>query len=294
MKNLSIIIVNYNTVELLEKCLQNLSKVAENAEIIVIDNGSSDGSAEMVKQEFPLVKCIETTNNGLAAGYNLGLKNATGDYLLFLGTDAFPKPNTIHGLIDFMETDPKIGIATCKLILRDEKLDKDCHRGFPDLWTALTHFAKLDKIFPRSKIFGRYFLGWKDFNKPHEIDLCISHFMMVKKKVFDDIGLWDEKFFVYGEDVDFCYRAKQVDWKIMYVPQFEAVHYKGATVGIRKETQDITKASTETKKRMLKESAQAMQIFYEKHYKNKYPKLVTNLVFWAIKLLGRRREKKIA
>jgi GT2 family glycosyltransferase len=296
MSKLSIIIVNYNTVELLEKCLFNLQEMGLPKEVVVVDNGSNDGSAQRVKDNFPDVILVEAQNNGLAVGSNLGLSRATGDYLLYLGTDAFPTQEVLAGIVEYMEENPEVGICTAKLVLRDGSPDPDAHRGFPTPWAALTHFSKLNKLFPKSKTFNQYFLGYKNFDEPHEIDLCISHFMFVRRKVFEDIGTWDEDFFVYGEDVDFCYRAKSAGWKIMYLPQFEVLHYKGAGVGIRKETKDIkTAASTseENKKRMRLETTKAMKTFYKKHYKDKYPKWLTGFVLFGIESLERLRRRGI-
>ncbi|HSX39785.1 MAG TPA: glycosyltransferase, partial [Candidatus Saccharimonadales bacterium] len=176
----------------------------------------------------------------------------------------------------------------CKLLLRSGKLDMDAHRGFPTPWAAITHFSKLNKLFPESATLNQYFLAGRDMNSPHEIDLCISHFMLIKNEVFAKVGLWDETYFVYGEDVDFCYRVKQAGFKIMYLPQFSAVHYKGATVGIRKETSDIQNAATqsvETRKRMKLETTRAMKLFYEKHYSKKYPLIVRQFVYTGISFL---------
>jgi len=112
---------------------------------------------------------------------------------------------------------------------------------------------------------------------------------MVRKKVFDRVGRWDEDFFVFGEDVDFCYRVKKAGWKIMYLPQFTAIHYKGVSVGIRKESQDISKASSETKVRMKRSTTDAMKLFYRKHYSGVYPKIIQSLVFLGIDLLSKLR-----
>jgi GT2 family glycosyltransferase len=296
MKTLSVIIVNYNTISLLEECLRNLEKIDIEKQVIVVDNGSTDGSAEMTEQNFPYVELIKTQNNGLAAGNNLGLDRAIGDYILFLGTDAFPGKEVITGIMEYMGSQDDVGVCTAELVLRDGTIDMDAHRGFPTPWAALTHFSKLNVVFPSSKIFNRYFLGYENMGQPHEIDLCIAHFMMVKKEVFENVGRWDEEFFVYGEDVDFCYRVKQAGWKIMYLPQFKVLHYKGSSVGIRKETKDITTVSSkseETGKKMKSETTRAMRIFYRKHYTNKYPKLLTGFVLFGINTLEKLRSKGI-
>lgn len=290
MDKVSVIIVNFNTKDILIDCIKNLQNSDyKNLEIIVVDNGSFDGSASAVKDEFPNVNVIESSNVGLAAGSNLGLKAATGKYLLYLGSDAFPNKNTIGEMVEYFNSNQDVGAATCKLVLRDGTVDMDAHRGFPNPWAALTHFSKLNKIFPKSKIFNQYFLGWKDLDKPHEIDLCISHFMMIRKDIIDKLGGWDEKFFVYGEDVDMCYRIKESGYKIMYLPEWEATHYKGVSVGIRKESKDVAKASKETRLKMSKERTNAMRLFYKKHYSDKYPLVMTSIVIFAINLLERIR-----
>ncbi|MFA6981714.1 MAG: glycosyltransferase family 2 protein [Patescibacteria group bacterium] len=289
MPKLSVILVNYNTAHIIERCLNNLLGLYENMEVIVVDNGSMDGSGDLIKSKYPQVILIESTNKGLSAGSNFGLEKATGDYILFLGTDAFPEERTLEGMVGYFEKNPTVGIATCKLLLRTGELDMDAHRGFPTPWAALTHFTRLNRFFPKSKIFNQYFLGYQDINVPHEIDLCISHFMFVRKKVFDQIGKWDEDYFVYGDDVDICYRAKQAGWKIMYLPQWKALHYKGVSVGIRSESKDITKTDPATKKRMKRSSTDAMRIFYTKHYIGKYPKLVTSIVLSGIEFLSKIR-----
>jgi len=291
MRKVSVIIVNYNTKDILEDCIRNLDGQYKNMEVFVIDNDSPDGSAEMVKREFaqedyPWLKLIEAPNNGLAASSNIGLEKTTGDYLLYMGSDAFPEKGTIEGMVDYMEEHKKVGVATCKLVQRDSKLDMDAHRGFPTPWVAISHFLWLDRMFPKSKVFNGYFMGYENLDEPHEIDLCISHFMLIKREVFNNIGKWDEDFFLYGEDVDFCWRTKERGWTIMYLPEWEAVHYKGASIGIRKTTQDVTTATPELKLKMHKTSAKSMRIFYDKHWKNKYPAIVTKAVFAAIETIS--------
>lgn len=296
MKNLAVVIVNYNTKDILQDCLSNLLELAPREfRLIVVDNGSSDGSVEMVETEFPRSKypqihLVKTQNNGLARGYNLGMAHAASpDYFLFMGADAFPKPRCIEGVMDFLEKSPQAGIATAKLVLRNGRLDMDAHRGFPTPWAALTHFLGLNRLFPGSRVFNKYFMGWCDMGKPHEIDLCISHFMLVKKEVFDKIGGWDEDFFVYGEDVDLCWRAKQAGFKIYYLPQYECLHYKGVGVGIRRESSDITKADESTKRRMKLETTRAMRLFYRKHMSKKYNPLINSLVLLSISFVERKR-----
>lgn len=290
-KNVSVIITNYNTAPVLAGCLENLVNLNESLEIIVVDNASTDGSIERVKTGFPDVTLLALPDNkGLAHGNNVGAKLAKGKFLLFLGSDAFPKKGTITGLSRFLEENRKVGVVTPKLLLRNGRMDKDCHRGFPTVWASLTHFSGLDRLFKGSKLFDRYFLGYRDLENVHEIDLCISHFLMVRRETFESVAGFDENFFVYGEDVDFCFRAKENGWKVMYNPGFTAGHYKGVSVGVRKETRDISKATPETKRKMAKESAEAMLKFYNKHYLKTHPKIVNALVIGMIHLKGIIRE----
>ncbi len=301
MTKVSVIIPNYNTKDILHECLQNLFSIGKNLkeitfEIIVVDIASVDGSVEMVEQEFKDVILIASSENkGLAYANNLGLEKSTSNYLLYLGTDAFPSEETIEGMVSYMEKNPNVGISTPKLLLRSGLPDMDAHRGFPTPWASFTHFTKLNKLFPKSKIFNKYFLGWESLHTPHEIDLCISHFMLIQKKVFEKIGKWDEDFFVFGEDVDLCYRTKKAGFKIMYLGQFTALHYKGVSVG-RKESSDIktiSNQSSQTRKRMRSETTRAMRLFYNKHYKDKYHPLVTAATLAAVSLLERIRNLRV-
>lgn len=298
MQKVSVIICNTNTKDVLKLCLENLKDSYENLEVIVADTNSYDGSPEMVEAEFPWVKLLKIPNNGLAYALNRGVEAASGEYFLYLGSDGFPEKGTIKGLVDYMEAHEDVGAATVKLILRSGEQDMDAHRGFPTPWASFTHFTGIEKIFPKSKIFAQYFKTYEDLNKEHEIDACITHFLFVSKKVQDKIGGWDEQtFFLYGEDIDFCYRIKEVGYKIMYLPQLKAQHWKGVTIGTRKVSQDVaTKAlvfsfkgqdvdRASFKVMTQKFSTQAMELFYRKHYLKKYPLLLNVFVIVTIKTL---------
>ena len=327
MKKLSFIIVNYATIGLLEKNISNLLGLWENSEIIFVDNDSPDGSADFVEKLFgnnPRVKLIRNQNNGLSAGYNKGLKIATGDYLIYLGTDSFPTKEAVEGMVKFMEENPDVGIATPKLFTRDGAIDLDAHRGFPTPWASITHFTYLDRLFPKSKIFNQYSRKYQDFNTVHEIDVCISHFMVVRPEVHKKVGGWDEDYFLYGEDIDFCYRTKQAGFKIMYLGNIPVLHYKGASVG-RETSKDIDNVmntdfdkisfkgqvfekgsandgagaknnvslKTWMKKKISKESTDAMKIFYKKHFMKKYPFFLNSFVFLGIWVNEKIRSLKI-
>jgi hypothetical protein len=314
-KKLSFIIVNYTTKGLIEKNITNLLNSWDNCEIIFVDNDSPDGSADFVEEKFgneSKVRLIRSQNRGLASGYNQGLKICTGDYIVYLGTDAFPTRDVLDSMVSYMDENTDVGIATPKLYLRDGSIDLDAHRGFPTPWVSLTHFSYLDRLFPKSKLFNGYSRKYEDFNSIHQIDACISHFMFVRPEVHKKIGTWDEDYFLYGEDIDFCYRAKEAGYKVMYLGNLKVLHYKGASVG-RDTASDIENAmntdfdqisfkghvykkdaekskngksgfSTKTwmKIKISKESTKAMKTFYNKHFAKKYPFFVNWFVLFGI------------
>lgn len=293
MADVSAIIVSFNTKDLVRDCINNLLETKEFSEIVLVDNGSQDGTAEMAEKEFgDKILLVKTQNNGLAAGYNLGFSKTNSKYVLFLGSDVYPKKKDVCEIYNYMNQNPKVGISTAKLVTRDGNIDWDAHRGFPTPWAALTYFAGLPKVFPKSKLFNQYFLGHKSFSDDHEIDLCISHFMMVRSEAHKKVGKWDEEFFLFGEDVDFCYRMKQEGYKIMYLPHIEVLHYKGAGMG-RKTSKDLKTFSSglkKTKQIMSTGRTRAMKMFYDKHYKKKYPWVLTSIVLLGIFLLEKLRQ----
>lgn len=284
---LSIIIVSYNTKDFLGKCIDSIVRTckAVDYEVIVVDNASKDGSSDYIKKNFPKVKLISNKKNaGFSKANNQGIKKSRGEYVLFLNPDTIVFDKTISSMIEFMEEYKDAGAATCKVQLADGRIDDASHRGFPTPWNAFSHFSGLSKIFKNSKLFTGYSLGWKDLNQTHTIDALAGAFMITRRKAGEEVGWWDEDFFWYGEDLDFCYRLKEKGWKIYYVPNVTVLHYKGISGGIQKHSQHLTTADEETRKRAQEARFQAMRIFYAKHYKNKYPKLITQLVMIGIKL----------
>ncbi len=287
MIDLSIIIVSYNTLDFLKECIESIEKNTEkfNYEIIVVDNISSDNSVEMVKKEFPQVLLIESSENlGFSKANNLGVKKSKGRYILFLNPDTLVYKDSLFGMVKFMDGHKEAGAATCKLVMPDGRLDDASHRGFPNPWTSLSYFSGLSKLFPSSKLFGGYNLSFMDLSKTHEIDACAGAFMMVRREAGEKIGWWDEDYFFYGEDLEFCFRLKEKGWKIYFVPSVSALHYKGVSGGIKKVSQKITTASIETKIRATNWRFSAMKIFYRKHYQNNYPFFLTWFVMGGINL----------
>lgn len=290
--DLSIIIVSFNTKELLADCLNSIKTAIKNlkVEVFVIDNHSFDGTIQMVKKNYLWVNLIENKINvGFSKANNQALKIAKGKYILILNPDTKLFPDTISKMIKFMDANQDTAVSTCKVQLPNGQLDKDCRRHFPTPWRAFTHFSGLSKIFPHSKLFDQYYLGYLSENKEHEIDSCVGAFMFVRTSAIKKAGYFDEDFFFYGEDLDWCWRFKEAGYRVIFTPITKIVHYKGAASGIKSHTKHLSKATRESKIKVLKESIRAMELFYKKHYLEKYPSLINLLILSSIKTLGQIR-----
>lgn len=291
---LSIIIVNYNASKVLIPCLKSLedygSWLKENCEVFVIDNASADDSVEQVRVQFPWVKLVANTENvGFSMANNQGLRQASGDYQLLLNPDTIVPQGTLQACLDFLKKHQDAGVVTCKVELANGHLDMDCHRGFPTPWASFTYFSGLEKLFPKSKLFGQYHQTWKDLSTTHEIDSAVGAFMMMPKKAIDEVGLLDERFFFYGEDLDWCYRFKEKSYKVYYYPDVKITHYKGYSSGMRKESREVTSATKQSRDKVVLASVEAMKLFYDKHYKGKYPAFITWKVYLGIWLMKQKR-----
>jgi GT2 family glycosyltransferase len=288
MIDLLIIIVNYNASEFLRKCIRSIVDNVKGVsyEIIVVDNASSDNSQQIMKKEFPHIKLITNKKNiGFSKANNQGVKiSKESRYVLFLNPDTVVQKRTIEEMIKYMDAHKDVGASTCKLVMPNGKIDDAIHRGFPTPWNAFSHFSGLEKLFPQSKLFAGYSLGWMNFEKPHEIDVLAGAFMLVRRSAGEEVKWWDEDYFFYGEDIDFCFMLKQKNWKIYYVPQVSITHLKGVSGGIKAISREITTADMETKKRATHWRFEAMRIFYRKHYQQKYPWIINYLVNLGISI----------
>jgi O-antigen biosynthesis protein len=231
--DISVIIVNYNVKELLEQCIISILTASKNlkVEIIVVDNNSFDGSVELLKTKFegnPAVKIIASPINlGFAKANNLGAKESKGEYLLILNPDTILQEDTLEKSLSFYKANTNTGALTCKLILPNGKLDLACRRSFPTPSVAVYRILGLSRIFPKSKTFGKYNLTYLDENQTYEVDAIVGAFMLIKKDIYDKVRGFDEDYFMYGEDLDLCYRIKKAGYKIYYYPETSIIHYKG-------------------------------------------------------------------
>jgi GT2 family glycosyltransferase len=289
MFDLSIIIVSFNTKEFIKKCLESIVANTSKAlkyEVIIVDNASSDGTLKEVDgfiSQIPNLKILRNEKNiGFSKANNIGVKESKGRYILFLNSDTEVYKHTLDEMVMFMDYHKETGAATCFVELPSKKLDDATHRGFPTPWNSICHFSGLGKVFPRSLIFNGYHLGWKDLDKIHEIDALAGAFMLVRREAGEQARWWDEDYFFYGEDLDFCYMLKKLGWKIFFVPSAKILHYKGISSGIKNASQHLSIADKELKRKATNARFDAMKIFYKKHYQNLYPHVVTKLVLTGV------------
>jgi len=227
---LSIIIVNYNVCYFLEHCLHSVLQAIKNvdAEVFVVDNNSVDDSVAMVKEKFSTVKLIENKNNtGFSFANNQAIKQSNGKYILLLNPDTVVEEDTFSKIIEFMETHENAGGLGVKMIDGKGNFLPESKRGLPTPRVAFYKIFGLSALFPKSKIFGKYHLGFLDKNKTHEVEILSGAFMLLRKSALDKIGLLDEEFFMYGEDIDLSYRLIKEGYKNYYFSETRIIHYKG-------------------------------------------------------------------
>lgn len=293
--DLSIIILSYNVKDLLIKCIDSIYRnktKADNWQIIVVDNNSSDHSLEAAKEKFPRIEAIQTGKNlGFAGGNNAGIPYLKSDYVLFLNPDTIVVSDVIQKSLRYLKSDPKIGALGCRVEFPGGGLDYSAHRGFPTPLNSLAYFTGLAKLFPKSGIFSGYTATHLDINKTHEMDCGTGAFMMLPKAVGEQVHWWDTDYFWNGEDIEFFYRIKQKGYKIIYFAEGKIIHYKGSSSGLWKTAK--TKVDPATKLKAARNGAKAMRIFYMKHYYKKYPPVIREIVLLGIAILEKYRLFKI-
>ncbi|MDR2691702.1 MAG: glycosyltransferase family 2 protein [Dysgonamonadaceae bacterium] len=264
---LSIVIVNYNVKYYLEQCLDSVLKSAQNldTEIFVVDNHSSDGSLEYLIPKFPSVHFIANKENaGFSTANNQAIEQAKGEYILLLNPDTVLGEDTLSKICRRMDENAQIGAAGVKMLDGFGRFLPESKRGFPSPWDSFTKISGLSRLFPRSKIFGGYHLSYLDENEAHEVEVLAGAFMMLRKEAIEKSGSLDNRFFMYGEDIDLSYRIHQTYYANYYFPE-PIIHYKGE--------------STKKDIRYVKHFYEAMLIFFNKHY------LRSNRLFkWTIRL----------
>jgi O-antigen biosynthesis protein len=271
---LSVIIVNYNVQHFLEQCLYSVRKAAANVstEVFVVDNNSVDGSVQMVKEKFPEVHLIENKKNtGFSYANNQAIKISRGEYILLLNPDTVVEEDTFQKVISFMDDHPEAGGLGVKMLDGKGNFLPESKRGLPTPSVAFYKIFGFSKLFPKSKTFGKYHLGFLDKDKTHEVEILSGAFMLMRKSVLDKVGVLDETFFMYGEDIDLSYRILLGGYKNYYYPETRIIHYKG----------ESTKKSSVNYVFVF---YRAMVIFANKHFSQNNAKLFSFLINIAIYL----------
>jgi len=256
---LSIIIVNYNVKYFLRQLLHSIYASETNFayEIIVVDNDSADGSVEFLRKEFPEINLIESkVNLGFSKANNIGIQQSKGEYVLLLNPDTIVQEDTLAKSIEYMDAHSNAGALGCRMIDGAGNFLPESKRGFPTPRVALFKAIGLSKLFPGSRYFNTYYLGYLDDDQIHNVDVLTGAFMLLRKSVLDQSGLLDEDFFMYGEDIDLSYRIKMLGYDVVYFPETTIIHFKG---------ESTKKQSASYVKRFYG----AMQIFAKKHYKGR-------------------------
>lgn len=279
MKNsakVTVSIVNYNAGTHLLDCLESLEKISDEVdmEVVVVDNASVDDSIDQAKKKFPNVSFILNKENfGFGKAHNQVLRLLSTEYVLVLNPDIVIEKGVLKKIFEYMDEHKDVGAITPKVVFENGKIDLTAHRGFPTPWASMLYFLGDD---------SKYHLSKENLNEIHEVDAITGAFLLTRKSILDKVGVFDEDYFMYAEDIDLCYRIKQAGYKVVYFPEVEVLHYKGISSGLKKLTQGKSSATLETRQRSLNWFYKTMLIFYDKHYKNKYPFFVNWLVYTGI------------
>lgn len=256
MKRLTVVIVNYNSKDYLQACLESLYQQTTNLpfQVVVVDNASDDRDFRHLHNLYPdLLLLCNTRNLGFATACNQGIRRAPAPYYLFLNPDCVVLDRAVERCMDWLEPRQEIGILGCRVCNPDGSLQRACRRSIPTPASALFRITGLSRLFPGSRRLGRYNLSYLSESESHPVEAVSGSFMLFRQQVVDSIGLMDEQFFLYGEDLDFCYRALQRGWKVYYYSGAQVIHHK------RRSSARNSRASNF-------HYYNAMELFYRKHY----------------------------
>lgn len=286
--NLSIVVVNFNGGEYLIKCLDSLKSECEKTslDVWVVDNVSTDGYIVKAQQKFPEFNFILNQENlGFSKANNIALRKIQNENILILNPDTEVLPGVLNHMLQFMESHEDVGAATCRVELANGSLDWGCHRGFPTPWASLLYY-----LFKNDSL---YHLRNQDISTTHEVDSITGAFLLTRKSVLDKVGLFDEDYFMYAEDIDLCFRIKKAGFKVMFVPDVKIIHYKGVASGIKSHSQMITTATVASRLKAFNSFYETMKIFYKKNLAKSYPFFINWLVLLAIDLKWLLAKRKL-
>lgn len=259
---LSIVIVTYNSRAYLKACLDSILVDNQDVklEIIVIDNNSKDDGAELIRRCYTQVNLtVNDKNRGFSKANNYGIFKCSAPYILLLNPDTAIPTGGLRELLDIMERHPEIGMLSPKLVRPDGSMDLACHRNFHTPLDIYFHILNIDKLFPNSKLFSHYNATYLDLDTSHEVECVAGAFMLVRREAIEEVGLFDERFFMYSEDTDWSYRFNLANWKVYYYAELEVLHHKKASA-----RQDPVS--------MYKELYYSVYQCYEKYYGDNSPR----------------------
>jgi N-acetylglucosaminyl-diphospho-decaprenol L-rhamnosyltransferase len=219
MADVSVVVVTYNALPLLERSLESV----QGYETIVVDHGSTDGTVDFVRERFPEARVLEQENLGFGAGNNTGMGAASGDYFLLLNADAWALGDAVERLVEFAEANPDAAVVGPKLLNQDGTLQRSV-RGYPSTWRIATEYLFLRKLAPRSRAFNAFYGAGFDHESVREAEFLGGACLLVRRAAFEQVGGFDEDFFMMSEEVDWCYRFRQAGWKVLFYPGAEVVH----------------------------------------------------------------------
>jgi GT2 family glycosyltransferase len=226
--DVSVAVVTYNALPWVEQCLASVA----GHETVVVDHGSSDGTLELVRERFPDARLVEQANRGLAAGWNRGIRETSGAYVLILNADAWAMGDAIEKLAAFADAHPRAAVVGPRLRYPDGRLQRSV-RGFPNTWRLATEYLYLRKLAPRSRMLNAFYAAGFDHETAREADFVMGAAMLARRSAIDEVGLLDEDFFLFSEETDWCYRFRQSGWQVLFTPDAEFTHVYGAVHGGR-------------------------------------------------------------
>jgi N-acetylglucosaminyl-diphospho-decaprenol L-rhamnosyltransferase len=265
MDDVAVVVVTYDSRRWIEQCLESVHGVP----VVVVDNGSSDGTPALVRKRFPDVRLVEQENRGLAAGWNRGVEAVESRYVLLLNADAWVVGDSLARLVRFADSRSRAAVVGPRLANLDGTLQRSV-RGFPTLWRLATEYLGLRKLAPRSAAVNAFYAGGFDHDEVREVECVMGACMLVRREAIDQVGLADERFFLFSEETDWCYRFRQVGWEVVFFPGAECVHVRGASHGGR----------------LYRENLRGHLRFLAKHHGEQTAELARRLLRFALGVRG--------
>jgi GT2 family glycosyltransferase len=266
MPDASVVVVTYNALPWIEQSIESV----QDEEVVVVDNGSTDGTVDVVRELFPQARLIERENLGLASGWNAGMAVVTGRYFLLLNADAWMTDGSLARLVEFADAHPEAAVVGPKLLNTDGTLQRSV-RGFPTLWRLATEYFFLRKLAPGSQLLNAFYAGGFEHDEEREVEVVMGACMLVRREAVEQVGSLDESFFLFSEETDWCYRFEEAGWKVIFFPGAECVHVGGASHGGR----------------MFRENVRGHLRFLAKHRGVPYAERARRLLAWSLRLRAR-------